>query len=308
MRRVLAEGNGASDGAVAHNLYAPFYKAYIPAANRSGTSGVAGTFGNNFPGFVTDGRPYDYWDTLLQETYTNPANTCRNPLGQIYHGSSGIRGVTLYTDEHGEAWAMYDPNVNPLTGGFDLPETYAGTSNVQCDVSPGVAGVETISARGFYPEQPALGIPFDKSLTKTVYHEGSKTLTCVNKPGGDPNDGAVCTETITDLAGNPLNGAPVPIQRVATWQRRDLPGREPGRVPDYNQSLRLQTGAGTDGPGTGVSACYDSHGACLNIVADNLGTHRLGSPQLGLPASDVVCGVRVGERQDRCLVRHPARC
>ena len=49
-------GNGASDGAVAHNLYAPFYKAYIPAANRSGTSGVAGTFGNNFPGFVTEGH------------------------------------------------------------------------------------------------------------------------------------------------------------------------------------------------------------------------------------------------------------
>ena len=112
--------------------------------------------------------------------------------------------MTLYTDEHGEAWAMYDPNVNPLTGGFALNPTVADANNRKCDLSPGVAGVETISARGFYPEQPALGIPFEKSLTKTVYHEASKTLTCVPKMGFD---GIICTETITDLAGNPLNGA-----------------------------------------------------------------------------------------------------
>jgi hypothetical protein len=194
------DGTGDDD---AHNLYAPFYRAYIPAANKSGTSGVAAAEGNNFPGFVNEERVYDYWDVLLPESYENPDNTCRNPLGQIYKGSAGISGVTLYTDEHGEAWAMYDPNVDPLVGGFDIVETVFG-NNIKCDLSPGVAGVERISARGFYPEQPALGIPFADVLTKTVHHEASKTLTCEPKTGFD---GILCTETITDLAGNPLPGA-----------------------------------------------------------------------------------------------------
>ena len=149
------DGLGSS---TANNLYAPFYKAYIPAVSGPGTSGVAGAAGNNFPGFQGGGW-YDYWDTLLPESYRNPDNTCRNPLGQIYRGSAGTSGVTLYSDEHGEAWAQFDPNVNPRTGGFDIAETVFG-NNIKCDLSPGVAGVETITARGFYPEQPALGIPF----------------------------------------------------------------------------------------------------------------------------------------------------
>ncbi len=196
---------------IAHNLYAPFYKAYIPAAFLSGTSGVAGAEGNNFPGFQGYGL-YDYWDTLLREEYTNPPNTCKNPLGNTYRTSSGVGGVTLYTDEHGEAWAMFDPNVDPILGGFPLTPTVADQTNRKCDLSPGVAGVEHISAVGKYPEQPALAIPFPQVLTKTVHHEASKTLVCAPKTGFD---GIICTETITDLAGNPLGHAPVRISVVS---------------------------------------------------------------------------------------------
>ena len=53
-----------------HNLYAPFYKAYVPAAGPSFTfsdrSGVAGAFvSNNFPGYQNSGV-YDYYDLVGQ--------------------------------------------------------------------------------------------------------------------------------------------------------------------------------------------------------------------------------------------------
>jgi hypothetical protein len=263
------DGTGSTTGALAHNLYAPFYKAYVPAANRSGTSGVAGTYGNNFPGFVTDDRTYDYWDTLLPESYDNADNTCRNPLGQVYQGSSGVSGVTLYTDEHGEAWAMFDPNVNPSWGGFDLPETVADVNNRKCDVSPGVAGVETITASGRYPEQPATGIAFDKPLTKTVFHEGSKTLTCAEKVGFG---GIICTETITDLAGNPLPGAKARFAVVseAGGGAQVLQGE--GQIGYLGQKGLTLT---SDVNGQAKAYISDSFNRCLDIRVENLGTQWL---------------------------------
>ena len=67
------DGEGSVTGADPHNLYAPFYMAYIGAAGWiSGTSGVAHTPGNNFP-TVRRASDYDYWDTLLEEPYSNPA-------------------------------------------------------------------------------------------------------------------------------------------------------------------------------------------------------------------------------------------
>ena len=68
--------NTSVGSGVAHNAYAPFYSAYIPAVGTSGSgpsvpyrdswegrSGVAGTWANNYPGFITDGV-YDYWNTF----------------------------------------------------------------------------------------------------------------------------------------------------------------------------------------------------------------------------------------------------
>ncbi len=263
------DGTGSVTGRLGANLYAPFYKAYIPAAEKSGTSGVSGAEGNNFPGFVTRDNTYDYWDVLLPEASSNADNTCRNPLGQIYVGRSGVTGITLYTDEHGEAWAMYDPDVDPLVGGFDLPETVADTTNRKCDVAPGVAGVERISARGFYPEQPALGIPYPETLVKTVYHEGSKTLSCAPKTGFD---GIICTETITDLAGNPLRNAVVRFSVVseAGGGAQVLQGE--GQVGDLGlKGLTLVS----DSNGQAKVFISDSFNRCLDIRVENLGTQWL---------------------------------
>ncbi len=67
------DGSGATGP---HNLYAPFYGAYIPSTSRPGiASGVDGPArGNNFRGFLYDGF-YDYW--TIAETFRTavPTNT-----------------------------------------------------------------------------------------------------------------------------------------------------------------------------------------------------------------------------------------
>ena len=125
-RRVLAGRCGNTTGASAHNLYAPFYKAYIPAANRSGTSGVAGAFGEQLPGLRQrrGARHLRLLGYPPSGGLRNGDNNCNEPAraGRT-RAPTGISGVTLYTDEHGEAWAMYDPNLSPYVGGFrSLPD------------------------------------------------------------------------------------------------------------------------------------------------------------------------------------------
>ena len=60
--------NGLGAGAPAnnaHNLYAPFYAAYIPATRAAQTSsGVTGELANNFPGFQNEDGLYHFWDLL----------------------------------------------------------------------------------------------------------------------------------------------------------------------------------------------------------------------------------------------------
>ena len=95
---IRLQGSEPSDP---HNLYAPFYKAYIPAAwgdvNSGRTSGVYGaTFANNYASFLTQGFDmaaptaastanvdpsfyqhaplYDYWQAfplIQQDGYNN---------------------------------------------------------------------------------------------------------------------------------------------------------------------------------------------------------------------------------------------
>src|SRR5262249_22539419 len=50
---------------IEHNLYAPFYSAYIPATSAPGdaSSGIDGpATGNDFPGFLNSDPQYRFWD------------------------------------------------------------------------------------------------------------------------------------------------------------------------------------------------------------------------------------------------------
>jgi hypothetical protein len=270
-KTVVFSRNGTGAG-TAHNLYAPFYKAYIPAASAysSGQSGVAGADGNNFPGFLWTGRAnvYDYWDTLLEEEYKNPDNKCRNPKGDVYPGPYGTSGVTIYTDEHGEGYVTYQPlsgNENDTAHGlFDLPETTTGINSV-CDLSPGVAGRATIMATAKYPEQPALAIPGKNTLQKTINHLASKTLVCSKKAGFT---GSTCVETIIDLGGNPVAGA---------WVDFSISNAAGGTLqPDTNEAVSKQGDnhwrVQTDATGKATVYVTNSDNNCMDIRAENIGT------------------------------------
>ena len=112
------DGTGAG---TAHNLYAPFYKALLPAAlpnDVPDTSGVAGAFSNNFTGFLGFSGSgsteqvagiYDYWDTFTTSA-SSGFNACKDVLGRPIPLPTGNTGVAVYTDEHGEAYVKYLPD------------------------------------------------------------------------------------------------------------------------------------------------------------------------------------------------------
>lgn len=259
--------------ATPHNLYAPFYKAYIPAApgHTGGRSGVAGSEGNNYPAYLTDDRLYDYWDLLDKDSYQNPAPKCQNPVGVPYPAPYGWNHATIYTDEHGEGWIGYDPVPGDPDGlgNFNLAATTSGVNSI-CDVRPGVAGTATISAVAKLPDQPGATWAADKSLTKIVRHLGEKTLVCTKKPGFP---GSWCKETILDLAGNPIAGAPVlfvvEAQTSSGASVRDDQGTNGGGPAS---SVTINTLA----DGTATVYVDNSFDDCVNVTAENIGTRYNG--------------------------------
>jgi hypothetical protein len=186
-----------------HNLYAPFYQALIPAvlaSDNGQTSGVAGSFANNFPGFQTNF--YDYWDlaNAWREDPLRNLPVCRDSAGNTLYSPRGWDHVAVYTDEHGEAIVGFDPD-----SGFNF-----ATLNGACDLDAPANRTfsATITATAIYPDQPVIWDQANKtsgSLTKVVNIAASKTLNCV--PKGDSN--MFCVETVRDIYGQPQAGVDV---------------------------------------------------------------------------------------------------
>ena len=199
------DGTGASDPA---NLFAPYYEAYLPAAGPSGVgrqngSGVAGTFANNFPGFI-DAGVYAFWN--LQPFVEAAAAACHDGLGNPYVGA-GVTHAMAYSDEHGESRVHFAPNRIPLTpDAQDL-----------CDLGPadGVAqpgGTAAVTARSIYPDQPVLWEQSNKNsnpVAMTVQEKAGASLACVLNGIGV----SYCFARVLDLAGAPVAGAQVRFTR-----------------------------------------------------------------------------------------------
>ena len=196
----------------AHNLYAPFYAAYIPATAAPQTSsGVFGEAANNFPGFLTNGL-YHYWDLLNTVDHPNTNNTCRDVGGTgqfddaaLIGHPRGVATASVYTDEHGEAIVRFRPDV-----GIRL----ASDANNLCDIgeigaTPRLLGTATISAQAELPFEQAQRPINATPLTKQLFHLGGKSLDCIAK---SPII-AFCVETIRDIRGNPVAGAEVSFTR-----------------------------------------------------------------------------------------------
>jgi hypothetical protein len=259
----------------AHNLYAPFYQAYIPTVVPGGDgSGVAGSIANNFTGFLGDGL-YDYWDTFTVHTRSG-FNACNDVLGNPFPLPTGDDDVAVYTDEHGEAYVQF----NPYVGAVLTPD-----SNGRCDIyHPGVLGTATITATSVYPDQPVLwdqGPKTSPAITKTVNSLANKTLACVPKGTNE----AFCVETILDAQGNPVEGASVEFTAQAGQgsQPKIQPDATAG-VPPYNtlgqgilstspDAVRLTTNAFGQ---AGISV-VSSTNACINVDVENIGTRNGGA-------------------------------
>lgn len=197
-----------------HNLFAPFYRQYIPAtaAPQSDASGIDGpSTGRNFPGFLVDDSEYDNWDTYSRLALGGDTD-CLLSGGVNRPLPTGDRGVTVYTDEHGEARVAFAAGVGAFydeigelngNGGCDLQD---GQGN---PIDLGGNGAEpdaTVTATALYPYQPiqARGIAID-TADITVNNLFSKTVAVTRKSGNASNANVfVVTSTAQDVDGTPF--------------------------------------------------------------------------------------------------------
>lgn len=256
------------------NLYAPFYEAYIPAAGPSAffsdRSGVAGAFvSNNFPGYQNEGR-YDFYDLagnwMEDPTRGDDRVICRDELGNARPNITGDDHVAVYTDEHGIAFVVYNPNT-----GF----RWNADSNGRCDLVPGPLGTASITAEGLYPDQPVLWDQASKvsnTLTKTVNSLASKVLSCVPKGFNE----SFCVETIRDIQGRPVAGA------LVRFSRTPLGNIEPDAALHGGFDTRGQTLVADNGPlwvdirtnalGQAGVVVTESLNICVDVKTENMGT------------------------------------
>jgi hypothetical protein len=290
------DGTGSSTGGTAHDLYAPFYKALIPAAlpgegsilsDVPATSGVAGHASNNFTSFLGFTDPsdiwtteqvagiYDYWDTFTT-SYSHGYNSCKDASGRWIPLPTGATGVAVYTDEHGEAYVQY----NPYPGIVLTPD-----SDGRCDIyGPAPVGHSTITATSVYPDQPVLWDGSSKTsnaLTKSVNYASSKVLNCIAKS----TDEAYCVETILDPQGNPVYGAPVEFSAQSFTGSEPVIRADANKVGPYDTRLQGRDTSTvnnrvdiTTGPnGQAAIDVVSTTGSCIDVVAENTGTRNGGT-------------------------------
>ena len=230
-KRELFSRDG-SGGADPHNLYAPYYSAYIPATADgsfllfgSAVSGIDGPRqGNNFPGFLvgdgqggegdysdTDSR-YDYWDIAQEWGSAVGGDTAclrridRSPAYRQRPG--GVQDVAVYSDEHGQAYVNYRPGVDFY---FD---NLAGVKNANggCDLQDvDTLGTSDITAVARYPYQPVTDGPkTSNTIHKTVKSLFDKHLAVFPKGTGAENANArIVIAHAQDIDGKPFAGEKV---------------------------------------------------------------------------------------------------
>jgi hypothetical protein len=154
----------------AHNLYNPYYGAYIPATDRPGVneaSGVDGPSpGGDFPGFLNEHPDsYAFWTAVKSANYRSSRSTgcLRRERSEPteYQTPSGPLSETFYTDERGEAYVTYEPGdefyLEQLVSKVEEAGHIIKNADGGCDlkgVHEEVIGESAISAKAVYPYEP----------------------------------------------------------------------------------------------------------------------------------------------------------
>jgi len=215
--------NGADNP---HNLYNPYYSAFIPATDRGTpqSSGITGPSpGGDFPGFLNEHpEPYEFWTSVLSsnERWSHSTGCLRREGAEpeFYGTPRGPLTETFYTDEEGEAYVTYTPgdafffeNLPELQEGeAEAPGKVIKNSDGGCDLKllfGQEIGKSVITARAVYPYEP-VDYPAqnsENSLTKTIRSEWEKEFFEFPKgPGSAEKNLKVLVAKAQDIDGNPI--------------------------------------------------------------------------------------------------------
>ncbi len=206
-----------------NNLYNPYYSTYLPATDRPGyneVSGIAGPdHGADFPGFLDEHPgPYPFWKFVPSYTSENSnreeeATKCARRLLPTYEEYASPKGhliETLYTDENGEAYAIYKPGdafyLNRLVEEGKIEKNSDGG----CDLK-GVYGQEIgkalISATAIYPYQPVdyPSAKSEESLEKKIFSKWEKEWFVFDKCASSDCDSVrIVVAKAQDIDGRPI--------------------------------------------------------------------------------------------------------
>jgi hypothetical protein len=193
-----------------HNLYAPFYKAFIPAtAAGESSSGIDGpSQGSNFVGFLND-NPYTFWQhAFVLRRATDGRTRCLLAGDDYRHRPYGPQSVVVYTDEHGEAQVGFRPGVDAFFDALVTPDR-----NGACDLQ-GVdpLGTAEITAIGRYPYQPVTDPDHaaPQRLVQTVHSLFDKSLFYEPKGTTEATSNVrLLTAHAQDVDGRPFVGETV---------------------------------------------------------------------------------------------------
>jgi hypothetical protein len=295
------DGTGA---AIAHNLYSPFYDAYIPATARptDNSSGIDGAQGNDFTGFLdipspgdswyqyAQGDPgvYHFWDTADLATNHGQSTDCllraddpESGAGAIYRQTpSGATEVDVYTDQNGEAQVEFAPGTGAyydnlgadenLDGGCDLENLPGGNTTL---------GTASITATAEYPYKP-VDYPQEASTPVSVKVNSlfAKDLSYVPKGTSEADNNArIVISHAQDVDGTPFANEIVCFsptgstiagvsQFTGSYDGVSYAGATPVAPPD---GFALNTTClRTDGNGNAAIEVLNSEPTTVDVVAD----------------------------------------
>lgn len=248
-----------------HNLYAPFYKAYIPAtAAGESSSGIDGPAqGSNFVGFLND-NPYPFWQHAFVLRRANDGRTrCLLADDDYRRRPYGPQAVVVYTDEHGEAQVDFRPGVNAFYDALVTPDR-----NGACDLQ-GVdpLGTAEITAIGRYPYQPVTDPDHaaPQRLLQTVHSRFDKSL--FYEPKGTTaatSNVRILTAHAQDVDGKPFVGELVCFSHDSNAEGIIVFGDfRPVRDPLGGNRLCTRT----DWKGNAVVEVLNSNRTVTNVIA-----------------------------------------
>ncbi len=204
-----------------HHLYAPFYRAYLPATLAPAdpfSSGIDGGFANNFNGFLNlSGNAladpsglYDYWDIAeVIRTSTAAATSCLfRTVGGVpvflTTPGTGPSSIATYSDEHGESRTGFLPGTGFFFNNFGILN-----ANLGCDLA-GISplGTASITATAQYPYEPVTAKPLtSNAVAKSVASLFVKLIQCFPKgPSAFDQQTAVCVAHAQDITGTAVTG------------------------------------------------------------------------------------------------------